>query len=234
MKLYKELTTPQKKKIRSIGFGGLLKIGSQTLPTGFADWLMGDCYDANSSELVFPGRGRIKVNAESVCATLGIPKDGDEVKYEMNVDAINFIHEKFGLDEGCAPSIDSILKRLKDNKTVDDNFIRSWLMIAISTFLCPPTGIAISPQCYPAIVDLSQIDKLNWCQFVVDQLKVAASKKGTKQSFKGCLLVLVVSFYLHFFLLFICFAALSIYSECCCCINSNSVCFVGCTITCRR
>ena len=66
-------------------------------------------------------------------------------------------------------------------------------MIAISTSLCPPTGLAISPRCYLAIVDLSCVKKLNWCQFVVDQLKDVAAKMGKRRSFKGCLLVLVVS-----------------------------------------
>jgi hypothetical protein len=200
VKLYKDLTEPQRRKIRSIGFGGLLKIGSQTLPVGFADWLMGECYDDDSSELVLPGRGRIAVNAHSVCDALGLPKNGDEVKYEIDVNAINFIHGEYGIDEGIAPSIDSILERLKRNRTANDDFLRSWLMIAISTFLCPPTGTTISPRCYPAIVDLSKVKKLNWCQFVVDQLKVAASKIGKRKSFKGCLLVLVVSLFAFFLL----------------------------------
>ena len=67
-------------------------------------------------------------------------------------------------------------------------------MIAISTFLCPPTGLAISPRCYPALVDLKAVKGLNWCQFVVDQLKVAAMKINKKNSVKGCVLLLVVCF----------------------------------------
>ncbi|CAD6240320.1 unnamed protein product [Miscanthus lutarioriparius] len=46
-------TVPKKKRIRAIGFGGLLKIASKTISAGFADWLMVECYDADSSELVF-------------------------------------------------------------------------------------------------------------------------------------------------------------------------------------
>ena len=193
MKLYNDLTQSQKKRIWTIGFGGLLKIASKTLPIGFADWLMAKCYDADSSELVFPGRGRISVNADSVCRAFGLPNNGDEVKYELDVGAINFINGEYGIDEGTTPTIDSILERLKENKTSNDDFLRSWLMIAISTFLCPPTSLAISPRCYLAIVDLSCVKKLNWCQFVVDQLKDAVAKMGKRRSFKGCLLVLVVN-----------------------------------------
>ena len=99
------------------------------------------------------------------------------------------------------PTIDSTLERLKENKTSNDDFVRSWLMIAISTFLCPPTSLAIRPRCYLAIVDLSCVKKLNWCQFVVDQLKDAVAKMGKRRSFKGCLLVLVVSCFASCFML---------------------------------
>ncbi|CAD6220545.1 unnamed protein product [Miscanthus lutarioriparius] len=139
-------TVPKKKRIRTIGFGGLLKIASKTLPVGFADWLMAECYDADSSELVFLGRGRILVNADSVCRAFGLPNNGDEVKYELDVGPINFINGEYGIDEGTTPTVESILERLKENKISNDDFLRSWLMIAISTFLCPPTGLAISPS----------------------------------------------------------------------------------------
>ena len=111
MKLYNDLTQSQKKRIRAIGFGGLLKIASKILPVGFADWLMAECYDADSSELVFPSRGRILVNLGSMCRAFGLPNNGDEVKYELDVGAINFINGEYGIDEGTTPTIDSILER---------------------------------------------------------------------------------------------------------------------------
>jgi hypothetical protein len=108
-----------------IGFGDLLKIASKTLPVGFADWLMAECYDADSSELVFPSRERVSINADSVCRAFGLLNNGDEVKYELDVGAINFINGEYGIDEGTTPTIDSILERLKENKTSNDDFLRS-------------------------------------------------------------------------------------------------------------
>jgi hypothetical protein len=78
-------------------------------------------------------------------------------------------------------------------------------MIAVSIFLYPPTSLGISPS--PSLVDVSRVKKLNWCQFVVDQLKVAAKKINTKNSVKGCILPLVISLtqynifsiFIHFF-----------------------------------
>ena len=66
-----------------------------------------------------------------MCRAFGLPNNGDEVKYELDVGAINFINGEYGIDEGTTPTIDSILERLKENKASNDDFLKSWLMIAI-------------------------------------------------------------------------------------------------------
>ena len=47
-------------------FGGLLKIECCTIPAGFANWLMVECFDPEMLELVLPGKGRISVTMQSV------------------------------------------------------------------------------------------------------------------------------------------------------------------------
>ena len=68
--------------IRDVDFGGLLKIECPTIPAMFANWLTVECFDAETSELVLPGRGRISVTAQSVFDIFQLPNKGDEVKYE--------------------------------------------------------------------------------------------------------------------------------------------------------
>jgi hypothetical protein len=178
VKLYKYMSEDQRKMIHEVKFDG---------------WLMVECFDAESSELVFPRRGRISVTSKSMADILNLPNKGDEVKYELDVDAINFIHSKYGIIQGQAPKIEEMMERVKQNNHANEDFLRSWLKIAVSTFLCPPTSLGISPRCYLALVDLTCVKKLNWCQFVVDQLKDAARKIDKKNSVRGCFLLLVVS-----------------------------------------
>ncbi|CAL5040354.1 unnamed protein product [Urochloa decumbens] len=192
VKLYKHLTEPQCKMIEDANFGGLLKIASPTIPAELANWLLVDCFDSETMELVLPGRGRISLTATTVSDILGLPNEGGKVKYELTVEAVDFMQEKYDTDRGTAPKIDAIVKRVKANKAANEDFLRSWLMLAVSTFLCPPTSLGISPRCYPSLVDLSIVKDLNWAQFVVDQFKVAASKMGKKDSVTVCLLLLVV------------------------------------------
>jgi hypothetical protein len=143
---------------------------------------------------VIPGRGRVSVAAETVHKIFGLPRGGNKVIYDFDVEAINFIHEEYQIDDGVAPQIKTIVKRLKDNKNADEDYLRSWLMLAVSTFLCPTTCLFISPKCYPALRDLSKVKELNWCQFVVDSLKTSVHEIQTRNSVKGCLFFLVVSY----------------------------------------
>ena len=65
------------------------------------------------------------------------------------------MQDKYDIIKGSAPKIEEILNRIKVNRHANEDFLRSWLMIAVSTFLCPPTILGISPRCYPSLVDLS-------------------------------------------------------------------------------
>jgi hypothetical protein len=187
------MTVKQREMVEDVNFGGLLPIACHTIPADFAKWLIKDCFQPDTMELMQPRRGRIAVTEQSVSHALGLTNSGEEVKYELQAEAIKFIHDKYNIVFGTTPRIEAICERVRENKEANEDFLRSFLMITISTFLCPPTSLGISPRCYPESVDLSCVKHLNWSQFVVRQLKDAASKINKKASVRGCILVLVVS-----------------------------------------
>jgi hypothetical protein len=198
------MSAKQQAMVEDVNFGGLLQIACHTIPANLAKWLIKDCFQPDTMELVLPGRGRIAVTKQSVSHTLGLTDSGEEVKYELQEEEIKFIHDKYDIVFGTTPRIEAICERVRKNKEANEDFLRSFLMVAISTFLCPPTSLRISSRCYPELVDLSRVKHLNWSQFVVCELKDAASKNNKKASVRGCILVLVVStsrFAIHFFLM---------------------------------
>jgi hypothetical protein len=69
-----------------------------------------ECFDPETSELVLPGRGRILLTADSVAEILGLPNGGHPVRYELDVEAIDFIHDRFNLDKGHHPRLNQLLK----------------------------------------------------------------------------------------------------------------------------
>lgn len=127
------MSESQCNRIKAIGFGGLLNIKCATLP---ARWLMVDCFDAESLELVLPRRGVIKVTAEAVPSVMDLPNNGDEVKYELDVNAINFIQSKYKIAREKAPKIRAIVKRVPSTKRASDDFLRSWLILAVFLHSC--------------------------------------------------------------------------------------------------
>jgi hypothetical protein len=73
-----------------------------------------------------------------------------------------FPNNKYNIVFGTSPRIEVICERVRENKKANEDFLMSFLMIAISTFICPPTSQGISPRCYPELVDLSRVKHLNW------------------------------------------------------------------------
>ena len=160
------------------------------MPAKFSKWVL-RCYDHNKSEIVIRGRGRIVVDEDSVRRILGLPDDGYAVSYELDQDATTFIIEQYGL--GSAPEITALCDAIKAmNGATDEKFLRAWLILAISTFLCPTTGLCVGPRCYKALMNLEDIPHSNWCRFVVEQL-MAAAMISNKDSFCACIYHLMVS-----------------------------------------
>ncbi|XP_025792546.1 uncharacterized protein LOC112873726 isoform X4 [Panicum hallii] len=172
--------------IEDAGFGGLLKIGFPTFPLGFCGWLLRR-FDTDYCELVIKGRGRIPVTSDSV---LG-PNGGGDVKYCLDEDAIAFMFDRFGVSGRYSPTVKSIENSLKHMKSADEHFLRTFMVLAVSSFLCPTTSLRISPRCFLALVDIGSIRELNWCEFVVEQLRKSISAYGRKSSVSGCLFYLV-------------------------------------------
>jgi hypothetical protein len=79
-------------------------LGRTTLPAGLSTFLMNN-YDATTSELVLPGRGRIAVSADSVHRVFGLPNGGDPVPYEFDSTADAFIDSPYGLTGKQVPTI---------------------------------------------------------------------------------------------------------------------------------
>ncbi|KAK3154118.1 hypothetical protein QOZ80_2BG0186340 [Eleusine coracana subsp. coracana] len=191
VKLYKHMSPDQCKLIQDAGFGGLLSIRTSKLPLDLIYWLLSN-FDAESCTILIPGRGSIKITEDAVHRVFELPNKGDKVLYDFNVEAINFIHEKYQIDNAKAPTVKAIVTRLKDNKEPNEDYLRSWIMLAVFTFLSSRTSLSISPKCYPAVVNLSRLSKLNWCQFVIESLKSSVLKMRKRSSVGGCLLLLAV------------------------------------------
>uniref|UniRef100_A0A0E0HNH3 Ubiquitin-like protease family profile domain-containing protein n=1 Tax=Oryza nivara TaxID=4536 RepID=A0A0E0HNH3_ORYNI len=147
-------------------------------------------FNPATNQLVFPGRGAIDVNEESVKSVLGIPIGDKDVSYEMESEATEFVLNLFGINDGISPSLTSLGIQLEKLKLADDKYLRMWIIYAISSVLAPTTATTVSPRCYPSVVDAGNIKNLNWCKFVISILQKAA--KAGKNTNSACLLYMMI------------------------------------------
>ncbi|KAE8776004.1 hypothetical protein D1007_51420 [Hordeum vulgare] len=121
----------------------------ETLPTDLTKYLV-RCYKPESSEMVFPCTGRIRVDADSVHRVFDLPNRGQKVIYVVDKDATRRFGETFNITGNSHPSI-----------------------IAFNTFLAPTTSLKLRPKCYGLVLDHEMLKNTNICLFVAEHINEA-------------------------------------------------------------
>ena len=193
------LTPLQKSELVSRLFGGLLNL-SDTLPADLTKFLV-QSYQPQTSEMVFPGRGRIRVDADSVQRVFDLPNRGQKVRYLVDKDATRRFRQAFNITGNSHPQITTWLKMIQDMAgRTDDTFFMAWLAVAFSTFLAPTTALKLSPKCYGLVLDHQMLKNTNICLFVAEHINEAfRNMDQEKQTVCCCLYHLMVSENDHFF-----------------------------------
>ncbi|KAI4996335.1 hypothetical protein ZWY2020_048126 [Hordeum vulgare] len=171
-KFNSKLSPLHKSELCSRLFGGILNL-AETLPTDLTKYLV-LCYKPESSEMVFPRTGRIRVDADSVHRVFDLPNRGQKVIYVVDKDATRRFGETFNITGNSHPSISTSCKMIQDmaGKT-DGTFFIVWLAVAFNTFLAPTTSLKLRPKCYGLVLDHEMLKNTNICLFVAEHINEA-------------------------------------------------------------
>lgn len=84
---------------------------------------------------------------------------------------------------GHTPSVEELCSLITPDLSGDD-FIRTFMLLALSAFLCPNTRSGCSSWYYPPLVNVNEIAEFNWCSFVL-QWFVSYVAKYKKRKLKS-------------------------------------------------
>ncbi|XP_044415881.1 uncharacterized protein [Triticum aestivum] len=150
--------------VRNAGFGYMLEVDDCHVPRPFAQWIA-DNVSRTDESIVLRGKS-IPLNAEVVSLVLGIPAGSTPIStLDEEIGKTEFL-SLFGLTE--VPSISFFGNKLLTEEFSDEEYIRCFLIVALATFLCPTSNTKPSTKYMGALVDVSNLKNLNWCNFVHD------------------------------------------------------------------
>ncbi|VAI41636.1 unnamed protein product [Triticum turgidum subsp. durum] len=178
------LTPLQKSELVSRSVGGLLNL-SHTLPADLTKFLV-QSYQPQTSEMVFPGRGRICVDADSVQRVFDLPNKGPKVRYLVDKDATRRFRQAFNITGNSHPQITTWLKMIEHMAgRTDDTFFMAWLAILYLDALVhdiPVSNCAIRSNAWDSTLIAKVIKKDTISPGVFGKLQLKEEYRGTEQT----------------------------------------------------
>uniref|UniRef100_A0A0A9CZH3 Uncharacterized protein n=1 Tax=Arundo donax TaxID=35708 RepID=A0A0A9CZH3_ARUDO len=201
------LTDKQKGYVKKHGFGKLLDILSFS-PLPLMEWVM-DHIRIGSSQFVYKNRC-IKFTKDVVKQVLGIPSGSLPVALHSVDDNISSAVSKLKSAYcivGDKPSISTVISVLIGDE-VEESFMRSFMLIAISTVLCPSTENFVNLNYLNSLTHIPDLQNFDWAGHILSyilsevkryQEKVdAGDMVGGKSLYFGSCLPLLVTVYMGF------------------------------------
>jgi hypothetical protein len=155
-----ESLNPQKcKVIESYGFGSLLLFDKCAIPLPFSRWIA-DQIQVKSCDIVV----RNKSIPISVNVVLEIPIGGSSIsKSDSDRGKKDFLG---ALNLTSLPPFKTFGDKLQKDDISDDEVVRSFLIVALATFLCPNSSTYPSTEYLLPLVDVKSAKEWDWSKFV--------------------------------------------------------------------
>uniref|UniRef100_A0A0E0B342 Aminotransferase-like plant mobile domain-containing protein n=1 Tax=Oryza glumipatula TaxID=40148 RepID=A0A0E0B342_9ORYZ len=190
--LIEGLSNEQRSIIENSAFGSLLNFQRCAIPLSFVKWIASHT-DVSCSDIVVNGRS-IPINPNTTNFILGIPNGGLEIKNDNDAGK-HFFHQHFGSTKPLISFFGTKLLSDKGvNKLSEDDVLRCFMVVALSTILCPNSDTHPSPKYLEPLIDIKSSSKWNWSKFVYEWLmtyiakfqKESKSKEQTSKTLGGC------------------------------------------------
>ncbi|XP_074300787.1 uncharacterized protein LOC141632107 [Silene latifolia] len=203
-----KFTVKQKKAIKEIGFGGLLKMNISVVPSGLTDLLV-EAFDCDSLKVHVTETEEFVLSQYDVHDLFLLPVKGNNVvltatgrgSHAEDTELKNKWRRKFNISTAQNIKLDLVTSWFKNNKgACGDEFKQMFVLYALSTFLAPTPNYSVDFRLLKAVDDVEKIKGFNWSKYVYEKVVegVKGLKTGTVKCLCGCIVVLLLA-YIHRF-----------------------------------
>ncbi|KAH6770763.1 hypothetical protein C2S52_015566 [Perilla frutescens var. hirtella] len=189
----KILNEKQMKEVKDMGFGHLVHLGIEKVPTRLAFWVV-DNFDARRSEINIQDGRRLHIEAADVQCVLGFPNGGRAIvrkkKFEQS-DILDAWLEIFGRHNRSIVAKD-VAKEMLKHKNGGEVFRRHFVVLVIVCLIETSSNGYIAPQILGCLGDLTRVKEFDWCSYVIKSLveHKIMWEKNKKKNFSGPMLFL--------------------------------------------
>jgi len=201
-KLVAKLSENKKKAVVELGFESLLHIKCGRLKRDLCSWLVQN-FDPFTSCIFLHGKS-INLSPRDFEYIMGIKDGGVDIDVDLDIDDIDKLKNEYCDDSGYI-KLKTLESKLVNQREVNDDFKRSFVLFAIATIIFPKSGLNLAPYYLVFLKDTSAINKKNWATWAFKGLVegIQKFKAGQHKVVNGCVLFLEVIFFKNDFISFI-------------------------------
>lgn len=181
----------QKEVVRELGFGSLLQMSCGRVRHDLCRYLVNQC-NVESWSITLHGREYF-LSPATFTSVMGIVDGGTNVETIGDEFEIVELRAKYCTGrKGIA--IATVVQRLQNIRTADDEFRILFCLVVIGTVLCPTPATYIHPSYLHTLKHVNTISSKNWATWCFNFLwdGVKKFKEDGAASLSGCVLFLMV------------------------------------------
>ncbi|KAH9603191.1 hypothetical protein KSS87_021911, partial [Heliosperma pusillum] len=150
---------------------------------------------------------KFRLTEDDICDVFGLPNGGHDL--ELLVTGLasssssdgeslkSLWRERYNIISSKDPiPLSAVKTKLLSNGLTDEEFKQTFVLFAMSSFLAPASGAVVDLRLLSAVEDVSRIDQLNWCKYVLEELVIGVRQavRGAKYVW-GCIVLLAIVYF---------------------------------------
>ncbi|CAI9099781.1 OLC1v1036651C1 [Oldenlandia corymbosa var. corymbosa] len=182
----------QRQAIRDMGFGALLDLKIENIPTTLCTFLANN-FQTGARQVLLNGNNVLDIKQEDVVVVLDLPRGPKPVEeFKQNdfaiiehAEMVDAFKKRMGYSNKFLPTRSTAAQLIASRKDYGDDFKRDILVFVVSTFLHENTASRITMNILKSLVNMNEVTEYNWCEYVIEALVKGCKSHHDGKAFTG-------------------------------------------------